>query len=51
MPRRRSSARCSCTRWSRDRIDEIERIEIETQEAGVRIIDKTGPLANYEAIR
>ena len=29
------------------RIDEIERIEIETQEAGVRIIDKTGPLANY----
>ncbi|HBK56186.1 MAG TPA: 2-methylcitrate dehydratase [Xanthomonadales bacterium] len=31
----------------RDRIDQIERIEIETQEAGVRIIDKTGPLANY----
>ena len=29
------------------RIDQIERIEIETQEAGVRIIDKTGPLANY----
>jgi len=29
------------------RIDAIERIEIETQEAGVRIIDKTGPLANY----
>src|SRR6478735_8775203 len=29
------------------RIDDIERIEIETQEAGVRIIDKTGPLANY----
>jgi 2-methylcitrate dehydratase len=29
------------------RIDEIERVEIETQEAGVRIIDKTGPLANY----
>ena len=29
------------------RIDEIERIEIQTQEAGVRIIDKTGPLANY----
>ena len=29
------------------RIDEIARIEIETQEAGVRIIDKTGPLANY----
>ena len=30
-----------------DRIDEIERIELETQEAGVRIIDKTGPLDNY----
>ncbi len=30
-----------------DKIDQIERIEIETQEAGVRIIDKTGPLANY----
>ncbi|MGH8113952.1 MAG: MmgE/PrpD family protein, partial [Rhodanobacteraceae bacterium] len=31
----------------KDRIDQIERIEIETQEAGARIIDKTGPLANY----
>ena len=30
----------------RDRIDQIERIRIETQEPGVRIIDKTGPLAN-----
>ena len=30
----------------KDRIDEIERIVIETQEAGVRIIDKTGPLDN-----
>jgi 2-methylcitrate dehydratase len=29
------------------RIEQVERIEIETQEAGVRIIDKTGPLANY----
>ena len=29
------------------KLDQIERIEIETQEAGVRIIDKTGPLANY----
>lgn len=29
------------------RLDQIERIEIETQEAGARIIDKTGPLANY----
>ena len=30
----------------KDRLDAIERIVIETQEAGVRIIDKTGPLAN-----
>jgi 2-methylcitrate dehydratase len=30
----------------KDRIDQIERIEVETQEPGVRIIDKTGPLAN-----
>ena len=30
----------------KDRIDEIERVVIETQEAGVRIIDKTGPLDN-----
>jgi len=29
-----------------DRLDDIEEITIETQEAGVRIIDKTGPLAN-----
>ncbi len=29
-----------------DRLDEIERIDIRTQEAAVRIIDKTGPLAN-----
>ncbi|PKM15887.1 MAG: 2-methylcitrate dehydratase [Gammaproteobacteria bacterium HGW-Gammaproteobacteria-2] len=29
------------------RLDQIERIMIETQEAGARIIDKTGPLANY----
>jgi 2-methylcitrate dehydratase len=29
------------------KLDQIERIEIQTQEAGVRIIDKTGPLANY----
>src|SRR5713101_4284705 len=28
------------------KIDEIERVTIETQEPGVRIIDKTGPLAN-----
>ncbi|MGY0558460.1 bifunctional 2-methylcitrate dehydratase/aconitate hydratase [Lysobacter sp. A421] len=31
----------------KDRIDDIERIELQTQEAGVRIIDKTGPLHNY----
>lgn len=30
----------------RDRLDDIERIEIRTQEAGKRIIDKTGPLHN-----
>jgi 2-methylcitrate dehydratase len=29
------------------RIDQIEKVVIETQEAGARIIDKTGPLANY----
>ena len=30
----------------KDRLDLIERIVIDTQEPGVRIIDKTGPLAN-----
>ena len=30
----------------RDRIADVERVVIETQEPGVRIIDKTGPLAN-----
>jgi 2-methylcitrate dehydratase len=30
----------------RDRIHEIERIEIETQESAIRIIDKRGPLHN-----
>jgi 2-methylcitrate dehydratase len=30
----------------KDKLNEIERIVIETQEPGVRIIDKTGPLAN-----
>jgi 2-methylcitrate dehydratase len=33
-------------RQVRGRLDAIERIVIETQEPGVRIIDKTGPLAN-----
>lgn len=31
----------------KDRIDQIACIEIETQEAGCRIIDKTGPLDNF----
>src|SRR5690606_26699460 len=31
----------------RGRLDEVDRIEIHTQEAAIRIIDKTGPLANY----
>jgi 2-methylcitrate dehydratase len=30
----------------KNRLQDIERIEIETQEAGVRIIDKSGPLMN-----
>jgi 2-methylcitrate dehydratase len=30
----------------KDKLDQVERILIETQEPGVRIIDKTGPLAN-----
>ncbi len=31
----------------KDRLDEIDHIVLETQEAGARIIDKTGPLDNY----
>lgn len=31
----------------RDRLDRIERIELQTQQAAIRIIDKTGPLDNY----
>src|SRR5246127_1564979 len=30
----------------KDRVSDIDRVVIETQEPGVRIIDKTGPLAN-----
>jgi 2-methylcitrate dehydratase len=30
----------------KDRIDDVEKVVIETQEAGMRIIDKTGPLDN-----
>jgi 2-methylcitrate dehydratase len=29
------------------RMDQIDKVLIQTQEAGLRIIDKTGPLANY----
>ena len=29
-----------------DRLDDVERIVLETQESGVRILDKVGPLAN-----
>ena len=28
------------------RLDEVERIELTTQESAIRIISKTGPLAN-----
>ena len=31
----------------KDRLEDIEKIELETQEPGVRIIDKTGPLHNF----
>jgi 2-methylcitrate dehydratase len=31
----------------RDRLTQVERLVIETQESAVRIIDKTGPLNNY----
>ncbi len=30
-----------------DKLDEIERVELHTQEPGVRIIDKSGPLNNF----
>jgi len=30
----------------KDKVDQVDRVVIETQESGVRIIDKTGPLAN-----
>ena len=30
----------------KDRLEEIEKVRVETQEAGARIIDKTGPLDN-----
>jgi 2-methylcitrate dehydratase len=29
------------------KLDQVDRVVVETQEAGARIIDKTGPLANY----
>ncbi|MGV6850974.1 MAG: bifunctional 2-methylcitrate dehydratase/aconitate hydratase [bacterium] len=31
----------------KNRLDDIESIQVETQQAGVRIIDKSGPLDNY----
>ena len=31
----------------KDRIDEIDRVEMQTQEPAIRIIDKTGPLNNF----
>ena len=31
----------------KDKLDQIERVEMETQEPGVRIIDKKGPLNNF----
>lgn len=31
----------------KDRLQEVERVEMQTQEPGVRIIDKKGPLNNY----
>ena len=31
----------------KDRLDEVERVEMETQEPAVRIIDKSGPLNNF----
>ena len=31
----------------RDRLDQIERIELTTHESAIRIIDKTGPLHNF----
>ena len=34
-------------RIERDGVETVERIVIETQQAALRIIDKTGPLANY----
>ncbi len=43
-----TAVECAMTLHSElaDRLEEIDRIVIETQEPGVRIIDKTGPLAN-----
>jgi 2-methylcitrate dehydratase len=43
-----TAAECALTLHQevRDRIEEIARIEIRTQESAVRIIDKTGPLHN-----
>ena len=43
-----TAVECAMTlhRQVKDKIDQISKIVIETQEPGVRIIDKTGPLSN-----
>jgi len=43
-----TAVECACALYPKvkDRLDDIEKVVIETQEAGVRIIDKTGPLNN-----
>ncbi len=44
-----TAVECAMTLHSQvvEKLDQIDRIVLETQEAAVRIIDKTGPLANY----
>jgi 2-methylcitrate dehydratase len=43
-----TAVECAMTLYPqvKDRIDQVSKIVIETQEPGVRIIDKTGPLSN-----
>ena len=43
-----TAVECAMTLYPqvKDKIDQIQKIVIETQEPGVRIIDKTGPLSN-----
>ena len=44
-----TAVECAITLYDqvKDRLGEIERVEMETQEPGVRIIDKQGPLHNF----